>query len=136
TLDIYAQTYEAGVRVEDLYWYNHPLHNGTVEWVCTTKAVLYFGDEEVEPSPEHSYVWYKNPSGTWVVTGTNYFITPDGNPDQYYQVKVKITGPGFSVTSQPFTIGLSGEVQLLEVRAKLQNGSSLGNSYTYFQNYT
>ncbi len=141
---IIPQQYHAGVRVEDLYWYNNPLHEippgsgvYSVEWQCVTKAVLWFGDEEIEPNPDWSYTWSKNPSGNWVYAGSGYYITPDGNPGDFYQVKVHInTHTGINVESNPVDIGYDGVVQLLEVKAKLQNGASLGNSYTYFQNFT
>lgn len=119
--------YTVQVRGEDFRW--DP--NGH-EWNSEVYADLYLNGNPIPPSANYFYVWYANPNGPFQIRSSGYnlyHVSPDGHPNQFYQIYADITGPGFMVTSDTITIGKGGTPQNVDVFVKRENMLDLTGNY-------
>lgn len=124
--------YTASVRMEYWSWQ----YNGN-ELEGILYADLYDGETLVEPDLEnYSYDWYRNERDpqAWDYWRSGYSDRHGVSINHGYSVKVRITGPGFDVTSAPAYFGTppSSSRHAVGLSSRLDDGSPAANSEILF----
>jgi hypothetical protein len=140
---IYSQTsYTAHIRVEDCRWKQWADYNSSLEWEVDLWGDLYDPIGNKVPESEYSlytFEWYLNDTGNWVHEGSDSnHLWCDGDDEQYYNAKLRISGNGIDVISDSVEVGKTGPAQKYMVKEFKQSISGYSiipsTQFKYFTN--